>query len=158
MTTLKKGAIGLISLYLSLLFLGAMDVLEIDNPYHLPLFVLLFYFYEPYVWPVATLFYLLATWIVSLDKIKDMLAHLSTQRFRDGMVVVTGYCILTGYLLLSPYYSLWLPIPLAVCCWIFPYVFAHRAIKNPTEAKKETLWLLGSGGQRLPVNAPEPDA
>ena len=155
MRTLYKIAASLMTVYLSLLTLGAVDFLDTGNPYHLPLFVVLFYFYEPYAWPVATLLYLLATWIVSLDKIKDMLAHLSTQRFRDGMVVVTGYCILVGYLLLSPYYSLWMPIPLAVCCWIFPYVFAHRAIKNPTASKTETLWLLGSGGQRLPVNAPE---
>lgn len=155
MMIFKKIAVGLLVIYLSLLTLGAMNLLDASNPYHLPLLVVLFYFYEPYVWPIVTLLYLLASWIVSFEKLKDMIACLSTRRFRDGMIVVTGYWILVGYLLWSPFYSLWLPIPLALCCLLFPYVFSHSAIKNPTAAKTDTLWLLGSGGQRLPLNAPE---
>lgn len=46
------------ALYLSLLVLGAMDLLEGGNPYHLPLLAVLCYFYEPSLWPVATLLYL----------------------------------------------------------------------------------------------------
>lgn len=151
----KKLVAGLSGLYLSLLVLGAMGVLEVGNPYHLPLFVLLFYFYEPYVWPFATLLYLLSAWLVSWGKLEDMAAYLATQQWRDNFVVLGSYWALVGLLLMSPYRSLWLPVFLAPCCLIFPYVFTHRAIKNPTAAKPSTLWLLGKGGQRLPLNAPE---
>ncbi|MEM9417342.1 MAG: type IV secretory system conjugative DNA transfer family protein, partial [Bacteroidota bacterium] len=148
-------AAGFIGLYLSLLVLGALNVLEAGNPYHLPLLGLLFYLHAPCVWPVATLIYLLASWLVSWAKLEDMLAYLSTQRWRDNFMVLAGYWALVGLLLLSPYYSLWLPIFLALCCLLFPYVFTHQAIKNPTEAKTDTLWLLGKKGQQLPLNAPE---
>lgn len=155
MMTFKKIAVGLLISYLSLMTLGAMDLLEGSNPYHLPLLAVLCYFYEPSLWPIATLLYLLSAWIVSAEKLKDMVVYLSSQRYHEGMMVITGYWILAGLLLWSPFYSLWLPIPIALCCFLFPYIFAHRAIKNPTEAKTDTLWLLGKGGQRLPLNAPE---
>ncbi|MEL6358367.1 MAG: hypothetical protein AAFQ01_00330 [Bacteroidota bacterium] len=48
MKALYKIAASLMTVYLLLLTLGAVDFPEAGNPYHLPLFVVLFYFYEPF--------------------------------------------------------------------------------------------------------------
>ena len=112
------------------------------------------FLYSTKVWVMTTSAFLAVLGVVGYKPLKHMLCYFAARKTVLSLLFFLLYLVALLALLRSNLYPK-LALLLVGFILLFPLLFPHEKIQNPTATKKSGLLLLGQAGQILPINAPE---